>query len=619
MKFIDNRLWLSKRYRSVAETVAKYSEVLSSDVFKIEEAKSGDATLKLITDGKEKYVYSKYNPKRDGQRLLKNYQIDNSAPVLFIGAGLGYQVEQFIEQYPFAKYAIYEPNPSMLVEYVKATDFSKYNANNLLNFWSSEDDLKFNLEVLLTKSRKKLQVIILPGYEELYHEQITYIQQRVIEVMKDEKDSLAVDISFQQRWTLNAIKNFPYVATTPNIFTEKIQEKFKGKPAIIVAAGPSLNREIEHLREIKEQGTAYLFSVGSAINTLIKENIYPDAVLSYDPQAHNYRVVEIIKEQGITSIPLIFGSSVGFETVERYEGPLLHTLISQDTVAPNLLEVRNMGVNDAPSIAIVTYQILSKLQCNPIILVGQNLGFYDQQYYAKGISYEKRPTELTESDQSETLYVKDVFGNDIQTNSGFNSMREQLEMYIQATPQIKTINTTYGGAKIEGAIFEELPFVKQHYLKHRVVEKDWYSVKQTLNYETLNTNIEKLNISCADLNKQYMNAFQVLEQIFDKVKYEKMLGIEQLYGVFDQQVDKVLNNSFYQTFIEPMIRVQFKQMMEVTQSVRYEDDALVKGKVLVTAFEKYFQTLHQYYQYTVELYEEMVQRLTEEQSEEDEQ
>lgn len=75
------------------------------------------------------------------------------------------------------------------------------------------------------------------------------------------------------------------------------QKAFEGKPAIIVAAGPSLSEEFEHLKFIKENGLAYIFSVGSAINALIEHGIYPDAACTYDPKERNQNVIRIIKDR----------------------------------------------------------------------------------------------------------------------------------------------------------------------------------------------------------------------------------------------------------------------------------------------------------------------------------
>ena len=97
-------------------------------------------------------------------------------------------------------------------------------------------------------------------------------------------------------------------------------------------------------------------------------------------------------QEKITDIPLIFSSSVGFEVLQNYPGTsLLHMITSQDTISSYLLKLDNNtqldGVKDAPSIAVVTIQLLYKLGFNPIILVGQNLAYADNKHYAEGISY----------------------------------------------------------------------------------------------------------------------------------------------------------------------------------------------------------------------------------------
>ena len=54
------------------------------------------------------------------------------------------------------------------------------------------------------------------------------------------------------------------------------------------------------------------------------------------------------------------------------------------------------------------------------------------------------------------IMVKDVYGNEILTNEIFNSMRFQMERFIKMTSGIEVINTTRGGAKIEGTEYIEL-------------------------------------------------------------------------------------------------------------------------------------------------------------------
>src|SRR5690606_4805399 len=126
------------------------------------------------------------------------------------------------------------------------------------------------------------------------------------------------------------------------------------------------------LKEIKKQGLAYIFAVGSANKALIAHGIHPDAVFTYDPQGHNASVFKELMDNGHTTIPMVYGTSVGFETVQLYPGPKFHFVTAQDTITQNFHETTLPIVNDAYSIAIVTLQILYHLQVKKVILVGQN-------------------------------------------------------------------------------------------------------------------------------------------------------------------------------------------------------------------------------------------------------
>src|SRR5690606_9070724 len=141
------------------------------------------------------------------------------------------------------------------------------------------------------------------------------ILETIKSLLQNRKSSIATDVSFQKRWTINSIKNFPIVLKTPNVLQDFDKNVFKDKPAIIVAAGPSLNEEFANLKYIKDNGLAYIFSVGSDINALIEHGIYPDAACTYDPKERNQHVIKIIKDRNIKEIPLILGSSVGYETL----------------------------------------------------------------------------------------------------------------------------------------------------------------------------------------------------------------------------------------------------------------------------------------------------------------
>ncbi|WP_139358261.1 motility associated factor glycosyltransferase family protein, partial [Heyndrickxia oleronia] len=322
------------------------------------------------------------------------------------------------------KFSIYEPNKEILYHYLSKYNLKELPISNLQMIFSCTDEnsLRYEIQRLIQCVGNNILIAPLPVYEKMYKNEVSIIMESIKELLKDKKSSLIVDASFQKRWTINSIKNFPYVLKTANILQDVDKNAFREKPVILVAAGPSLSDEIENLRYIKEKGLAYIFSVGSAINALVEHDIYPDATCTYDPKERNQNVIKKVKDKNISNIPLIFGSSVGFETLNDYPGPMLHMITNQDTVSPTLLGASGniKIVNDAPSIAVVTFQLLNLLGFSQIILVGQNLGFRDNQRFAEGINYSHIPNKLSIKEMQNALIVKDTEGNNIKTSEMYN-------------------------------------------------------------------------------------------------------------------------------------------------------------------------------------------------------
>lgn len=611
MILIENREILRKKNRELLSEISSYENKQPPKDVVIEESKRGGLTLKVAIENKMQYVHSKYDPEKDAERFVEKLEVNPEQHILFVGVGLGYHIERFHEQYPDVNYSIYEPRAEVMYAYLSTKKMPEQNLEKII-VGISPESLSMEINQLLAETKGKLQLITLPIYEKLYQKEITMIQQKAIEALKDKRNALAVNISFQKRWTINAIKNFPTVLSTPNILHDIDKKTFEGKPAIIVAAGPSLNEEFENLRYIKENGLAYIFSVGSAINALIEHGIYPDAACTYDPQDINYRVIQVIKDKNITDIPLIFGSSVGYETLEEYPGNMLHMLVSQDTISPALLGnnlITDLDyVNDAPSIAVVTYQLLSQLGCKQIILVGQNLAYVGDNHYASGIDY-GRGTKAKETELEKSIYTEDVHGKKVQTNDGFNAMRHQLEMYVEMYPQIETINTTNGGAHIQGTIFKGLEEVIQKQLKKRTVEENWFSADNHYDIQLVEKNLSKLDEEKQKLGKQLKNSMRLLEDLNKQIETRIFKNIENMYGKFDASIVAIKENHFYRSFIEPMIRVQNEQLAEKIGAVRYEKNEQRKGEIVVTAFYAFLQEISANHYFAIELFEEMKQTI----------
>lgn len=614
MILVDNINFLRQNYRDIRELLNVAEEKIDNQSIEVISTRSGLPTIQVSTENRVQLIHSKYDPVREAEKFVEQFadKIQHYDHVFFYGVGLGYHVEAFLRKYPNLSYTLYEPNPYVFYHYVSQKKLSILPLSKLkhIHVEKNELDMKQFLQQFSEQLNEKVLLVSLPSYEKIFKQQYEKFFTTFKEVISDKKSGFHTNLAFEKRWTINSIINLPTTIQTPNILHDIDKDKFKGKPAIIVSAGPSLAEEIENLRYIKENGLAYIFSVGSAINALIEYGIYPDAACTYDPTPKNQIVFEKMVTQGIDSIPLIYGTSVGFETLKKYLGPKIHMITSQDTVSPYYLNYENDividKVNDAPSIAVVTLQLLYKLGCNPIILVGQNLAYKDKKLYSKGIEYTHISSTINENELKSGFKVESVDGGQVLTNEGFNRMRMQMEMYIKAFDDTTFINTTIGGAKIQGTIFEPLEQVIIERLKNKSVESDWYhSLQPSYSIEKVSQKQKKMDV--------YLAEFQLLIERLSKslVKLENLINaklekeFDRLYNKIDKEFKKFTNNEFYKVFIAPMVRVQFELAAKNIQSVRFEKDAVKKANEIKNTFAKFIYDCKKDVQIIIPLYEQM--------------
>jgi len=609
MLLIDNINILKDIYYNTWNKIKSLEKSLNLSLINVENTRNGDKTLWIEKEGKKIYIHSRYNPIREAETLIEEYgDIEDNTTVVFYGIGLGYHIDLFLKKYPNVNYYIYEPVPEMLYAYLSNKSLKDLPNKNLMDIVLGNDrETTTNfLNNVIKRTEKNTILVELPVHKQVFPEEYQEFSILFKDMIKDKRRNLKIDFAFQERWILNSMINFKEVLNTPNILLEK-KGMFKGKPVILVAAGPSLNEEIENVRHIKENGLAYIFSVGSAINTLIHHDIYPHAACTYDPTVNNQKVFAKVKEKGIKDIPMIFGSSVGYETLIGYPGNKYHMITSQDTVSNYYLKNEDGStisiVQDAPSIAVVTLQLLYEMGFSPIILVGQNLAYRGKERHSEGVYYSR---EVTEEEMKKGIWVKDVYGNEVLTNEGFNSMRQQMEHYIKNFPGINVINTTKGGAHIEGTSFVELQTVIDEYLTERVIEDNWLEGSKTqYDKEYIKNQSEKMDRAYKRSFKLMDEYYELLSTIESLINNRNFKQAENMYTKLDKIFKKIEQNDFFKTFILPMNRTQYKILADSIDSLNEEKNPVEKGRRIVDSFRKFMDLCRRFIEGIEDIYREM--------------
>jgi len=245
-------------------------------------------------------------------------------------------------------------------------------------------------------------------------------------------------------------------------------------------------------------------------------------------------------------------------------------------------------------------------------LVGQNLGFQDNKRYATGIDYDFVKNELSEQELKATLTVKDVYGKEIQTNESFNRMRKQLELHIGASTRREIINTTKGGAQIEGTTFIPLDELISNRLKLEKVQKGW-TERGTNSYELdlMKKELKIMSRSEKECESILESAFSLLRRINNIVNLRQSKSVDKYFNEVDKEFNKLKGNVYFKTFLQPMVRVQYKLLSEESQRIRFESDGLKKAQIIVHAFTSFLVSVFKELEFVKPYFEEMKLRVEE--------
>lgn len=599
---IENILFLRERFPSIRNYFSEHERDLDLKGYEMIASKSGEMTIRYQDENAERplMVNSLYNPVQEAERLIAGNQdkIKEQTHVFFYGVGMGYHIEKFVELFPNHSYSVYEPIPEVFLRLSENHQLDKILTKNARNLYVDQHDQE-TLVYLdeFNTTNENIHLITLPSYKNVVPDKYDQFTKKIKETILNRRSSLHTNASFEKRWVENSLVNFKTVLETPNMLKDIDRSQFEGKPALIVSAGPSLAGDIEHIRYIKENNLAYIFSVGSAINSLIEYDVLPDAVMTYDPGEKNHLVFEKMIEHGIDDIPMVFGSSVGHETIEKYHGPKVHFVTSQDRSSlyflKEQLNLKNELIIDSPSIAVMTFQILNKLGASPIVFAGQNLGYLYDRLYSEGIEYKHIQSNVDQEKLDNAPTTKDVYGNDIKTNIGFNSMRTSIENFAKVYENNTFINTTKGGAHIEGVPFQSIEDVINNVLTSKVDKLFWYDKKTNYKSKVIDGKMNKLKKD----SKEFSNVLDLFNKLMEDIalhtKIKNEAKVLNDLTKFDKLYNKLLDNSYYNDFLSFYTRTQVKYLSNEIKRLNAITNTLEKGRVIVPLFTTFIEQCRQ--------------------------
>ncbi|HPA47124.1 MAG TPA: DUF115 domain-containing protein [bacterium] len=441
------------------------------------ECEDGWLDLYCRSEGTGQCLLYEGQPKQKTLDLMRGWDVrpNPGEMILLLGFGLGYPVREILARiHETGKLVVIEPDPLSFYSTFLHLDLSDILIDKRISFIVG---LKPDRAAEAIGSQHGwIRFAALP-HRFLLHPPTTRIRPTYTQTLQQAwVDTLSRESMYRASRTGHGVEvvrhtvaNIDALVREPGIHA--LFGQFRGIPAIQVGAGPSLNECVETLRH--GQGKALLVCVNAAYQILRKNGIEPHVVLCLDHQEENWncfvdqtphpdtcliadpridpRIVDLFRgstffiswhstterlgePQPIESVPLAkHGGNAVYQWLQKWVG-------------------EKGTVTGTGSVAVAGFQILARMGCTPVILVGQDLAFPGSRTYAQGTIYDNPSVK---QDAQATRSVPSTDGGWVDTSETLNLYRLLLEHEIKRFG-IPVLNTSPGGAMIAGTAVRQL-------------------------------------------------------------------------------------------------------------------------------------------------------------------
>ena len=292
---------------------------------------------------------------------------------------------------------------------------------------------------------------ILPGYDILFHEECEEFQNLIIERMRDEAVKKGTSLSFQRVIPRNTLYNMKHTIRTRNV--GQIREALEGYPleeipAVIVCAGPSLDKNIQELKKI--QGRALIIVVDAALRAVLRAGIHPDLVCTVDPNPPE----RFFTELDLSGLTWCCENASKPEIIRKYGERVYYFGYFEKGWNQTISEMLGYGFPVLPtggSVSSIAFAMALYFGFRKIVFMGQDLAFTGGKSHTSGIE-----GALGDNDKyikSRCLMeVEGIDGTMLQTDFQMWYYKQWFEKAIRdGGDRMRVIDATEGGAKIEGA------------------------------------------------------------------------------------------------------------------------------------------------------------------------
>lgn len=537
--------------------------------FQIYKNSNNEYVLKYISsEGNYIHYTSYYNPVKQAKQMVERINCAaNRSSVVCFGIGLGYQIDELLGKInPKSVIFVIERDITLLKEVLKIKDYSEAIKNkNIIFIVGDIEDKDLYMQIARYFRLFPFNIIHMQGvFFSIFDNGYTKYIGEITDYVNNLKEVTYFSIGNDVDDTLDGIKNMfdnlpRYIRSCgTNDLKKDHGDKFENKPAIIIASGPSLDKNIALLKEAK--GKALLLACDGSMASLRKHGITPDAVGSVERIYKTYEAFYLDKRFD-NDVVLMAPAVVRKEIPDKFDNKIV-SFFKNDNIALwfNNAILDKGVIWSAASVAHQMFGIAHELGCNPIILIGQDLAYSED-----GISH------VAEAEVKEKVDLKDanvfVKGKNGRMIPSTYTWQQFLVIFEEAFRVVdrKIIDATEGGAYIKGTEIKSLRETIDEYCKEEI--------------PNLRSCVDSIEVDEEYIQKASENAIRLAQKEVKRM------------NLFKLRAEKALKyNSKALYIMEKEIKKQ-KQLDEIYDSIEYVEDKIVKRVFKYIVVEMLLQPL----------------------------
>ena len=236
----------------------------------------------------------------------------------------------------------------------------------------------------------------------------------------------------------NLAVNFRKLGSSKS-FGSLIDKIDKDVPAIIVASGPSLAKNMHLLKEAK--GKSVIISADSAVSALLANDIVPDLYISVDPN----KEAKSFEDDRVKDIPSVVELTSSVNAIK--EGQEHFFLFNRDNkYLENFIDEYNVDmhmIGSGGSVANMCFDTAITIGFRTVIFIGLDLAYTGNKTHVENTARYGMAIE-----ESTVEYTTDIYGNQVKSSGEFAIYRGLIEEGIAANPDMCVIDATEGGALV---------------------------------------------------------------------------------------------------------------------------------------------------------------------------